>query len=89
MYAQVCTRPNSAYVVGVLGIYQSNPRVDHWKAAKKVMRYLQGIKDYMLMYIQADYLEVTSYSNANFVGCMDSRKSTSGYIFMLAGGVVS
>ena len=50
MYAQVCTIPNIAFVVGVLGRYQSNPVIDHWRAAKKVMRYLQGTKDYMLMY---------------------------------------
>ena len=50
MYAQVCTRPNIAYAVGVLGRYQSNLGMDHWRAAKKVMRYLQGTKDYMLMY---------------------------------------
>ena len=40
MYARVCTRPDIAYVVGVLGRYQSNPCMDHWGAAKKVMRYL-------------------------------------------------
>ena len=39
----------SVFVVGVLGRYQSNPSIDHWRAAKKVMRYLQGTKDYMLM----------------------------------------
>ena len=50
MYAQVCTRLDIAYAVGVLGRYQSNPGMDHWRAAKKVMRYLQGTKDYMLMY---------------------------------------
>jgi len=50
MYAQVCTRPDIAFAVGVLGRYQSNPGIDHWKAAKKVMRYLQGTKYYMLMY---------------------------------------
>ena len=49
MYAQVCTRPDIAYVVGVLGRYQSNPGIDHGKAAKKVMRYLQGTKNYMLI----------------------------------------
>ena len=43
----------------------------------------------MLMYKRADYLEVTGYPNANFAGCMDSRKSVSGYIFMLVDGVVS
>ena len=40
----------SVFIVGVLGRYQSNPSIDHWRAAKKVIRYLQGTKDYMLMY---------------------------------------
>ena len=40
MYAQVYTRPDIAYVVGVLGRYKNNPGIDHWKTAKKVMRYL-------------------------------------------------
>ena len=89
MYAQVCTRPDIAFVVGMLGRYQSDPGLDHWRAAKKVMRYLQGTKDYMLMYRQTDNLEVIGYSDSDFVGCVDSRKSTSGYIFMMAGGAVS
>ena len=38
MYAQVCTRPNIAFVVLMLGRYQNNPGIDHSKAAKKVMR---------------------------------------------------
>ncbi|KAL0374276.1 UNVERIFIED_CONTAM: Retrovirus-related Pol polyprotein from transposon TNT 1-94 [Sesamum radiatum] len=46
MYLQVCTRPNIAFAVGMLGRYQSNPGIEHWKAAKKVMRYLQGTKDH-------------------------------------------
>ena len=40
MYVQVYTRPNLAYIVGMLGKYLSNPGVDHWKAVKRVMRYL-------------------------------------------------
>ncbi|XP_073041999.1 secreted RxLR effector protein 161-like [Primulina eburnea] len=89
MYAQVCTRPDIAFIVGMLGRYQSNPGLDHWKAAKKVMRYLQGTKDYMLMFRRTENLEVIGYSDSDYAGCIDSRKSTSGYIFMLAGGAVS
>ena len=89
MYAQVCTRPDIAFVVGMLGRYQSDPGLDHWRAAKKVMRYLQGTKDYMLMYRRTDNLEVIGYSDSDFAGCIDSRKSTSGYIFMMASGAVS
>ena len=89
LYAQVCTRPDIAYAVGVLGRYQSNPGVDHWRAAKKVMRYLQGTKDYMLMYRQTDNLDLVGYSDVDFAGCVDSRISTSGYIFIMAGGAFS
>ena len=37
MYAQVCTCPDIAYIVGMLGRYLSNPSMDHWKKAKRVM----------------------------------------------------
>ena len=89
MYAQVCTRPNIAYVVGMLGRYQSNPSIDHWKAVKKVLRYLQGTKDYRLIYRRTNNLEIIGYSYSDYVGCKDTRKSTSGYIFMLSNGSIS
>jgi len=44
MYAQVCTRPDIAFVAGVLGRYSSNPGMQHWKAAKYVMCYLKRTK---------------------------------------------
>jgi len=89
MYAQVCTRPDIAFAVGMLGRYQNNPGMDQWRAEKKVLRYLKGTKDYMLMYKRIENLEVVGYSDSDFAGFIDSRKSTSGYIFMLAGGPVS
>ncbi|KAL7147870.1 hypothetical protein ABFS83_06G138200 [Erythranthe nasuta] len=89
MYAQTCTRPYSSYAVGVLGRYQSNLGIEHWKAAKKVMRYLQGTKDYMPTYKRSDQLEVIGYSDSDFAGCLDSRNSTSGFVFLLAGGAIS
>ncbi|KAJ8768820.1 hypothetical protein K2173_023724 [Erythroxylum novogranatense] len=89
MYAQTCTRPDISFVVGMLGRYQSNPGLDHWKATKKVLRYLQGTKDYMLTYRKSTHLEVIAYSDSDYAGCIDSRKSTFDYMFLLAGGAVS
>jgi len=89
VYAQVCTRLDIAFAVGMLGRYQSNPGIDHWRAAKKVMGYLQGTKDYMLMYRQTDKLDVIGYSDSDFVGCVDSHKSTAGYIYMMTGEAIS
>ena len=55
------------------------------------MRYLQGTKDYMLMlmYRQTANLDLVGYSDVDFASCVDSRKSTSRYIFIMVGGAVS
>ncbi|XP_042952175.1 secreted RxLR effector protein 161-like [Carya illinoinensis] len=89
IYAQICTRPDISVAVGMLGCYQSNPGMSHWKAAKRVLRYLQGTKDYQLTFRRTENLEVTRYSDFDFAGCFDSRKSTSRYVFLLAGGAIS
>ncbi|EOY10029.1 Cysteine-rich RLK (RECEPTOR-like protein kinase) 8 [Theobroma cacao] len=81
-FYDVCTRLEIAFVVGMLGRYQSNPSMDHWKGVKKVMRDLKGTKDYMLMYRRIDNLEVVGYLDSDFTRCVDSQKSTPGYVFM-------
>ena len=53
------------------------------------MRYLRGKKDYMLTYKRTYDLEVVGYSDSNHAGYLNSRRSTSSYIFMLAGGAIS
>ena len=63
--------------------------MDHWRPAKKVPVYLQWTKDYMLMYRRTDEYEMIGNSDSDFASCVDSQNSTSGYIFMFAGGVVS
>ncbi|RVW86860.1 Retrovirus-related Pol polyprotein from transposon TNT 1-94 [Vitis vinifera] len=89
MYAQVCTRPDIAFVVGMLGRYLSNPGSQHWKVVKKVLRYLQGTKDLMLTYQRTNLLDVVGFCDADFASCIDDKKSTTSYIFMMAGGAVS
>ncbi|XP_075091525.1 secreted RxLR effector protein 161-like [Nicotiana tabacum] len=89
MYAKTCTRLYISFAVRMLGRYQSNPGIDHWKTAKKVLRYLKGTKDYMLMYRRSNYLEVVGYSDSDFAGCIDNRKSTFGYLFQLAEEAIS
>ena len=86
-YAQVCTRPDIAFVIELLGRYQSNLGIEHWRLVKKVLRYLQGTKGLMLMYRRSDSLHIEGYSDSDYVG--DDRKSTSGYIFTLVGGAIS
>jgi hypothetical protein len=90
MYAQVCNRTDLAFVTGMLERYQKNPGKTHWDGVKKALRYLQGTKGLMLTYKKSDApLEIMCYSDSDFAGCLDTEKSTSGYIFTLVNGVIS
>jgi len=89
MHAQVCTRPDIAFVVGFLGRYLSNLGMQHCKAVKRVMLYLKRTKGYMLSYQNSMNLEIIGYSDSDFAACQDNKHSTSGYIFILAEGAIS
>ena len=71
----------------MLGRYLSDPGQSHWKAAKKVLRYLQGTKDLMLTCLRTDTLKVVGFSDSDYASCVDAKKSTFCYIFMMAEGV--
>jgi hypothetical protein len=69
----------------LLGRFQTNPGLKYWEAIKKALRYLQGTKHLILIYRKYDELKFVEYVDADFAG-VDSRKSTSDYIFTLVGG---
>ena len=73
----------------MLGRYLSDPGQSRWKAAKKVLRYLQGTKDLMLTYQRTDTLGVVGFSDSNYASCVEDKKSTFGYTFMIVEGAVS
>ena len=56
---------------------------------KKALRYVQGINGLMLTYRRFDSLHLEGYSDSDFAGDVDDRKSTSGYVFTLVGGAIS
>ena len=82
MYAMLCTRPDICFVVGMVSRYQSNPGEEHWIAVKHIFKYLRRTRDYMLFH-HNESLEPVGYTNSDFQSDIDSRKSTSGYVFML------
>ena len=88
MYAMVCTQPDLAYAVGLLSRFQSDPKIPHWNAFKRVLRYLVRTTDYTLCYGGSD-LRLQGYTDADWAGDLDERKSTSTYIFVLNGGAIS
>jgi hypothetical protein len=48
--------------------------MNHWKAAKNIIRFLQGTKDYKLTYKHTNYLKVIGYSDLDFARCVDTKK---------------
>lgn len=50
MYAMLCTRPDISYALSVTSRYQANPGLEHWNAAKNILKYLRRTKDMFLIY---------------------------------------
>jgi ATP-binding cassette subfamily B (MDR/TAP) protein 1 len=88
MYDMVCTRPDIAYTVGVVSRYMSNPGKQHWEAVKWIMRYLKSSLKTCLSFT-AGGLKLEGLVDADLAGDVDSRKSTTGYVYTLGRAVVS
>jgi hypothetical protein len=68
------------------------PTERHWAQVKSVLRYLAGTRDYALEYrggASTGRGELEGYVDADFAACRDTRRSRTGYLFMLYGGAVS
>jgi hypothetical protein len=85
----ITTRPDIAYAIGKLSQHNQNPRNHDWVAVKRVLRYISGTRDFGILYDGSKALSIDGYSDADWGGCKATRKSTSGAIFLVAGGAVS
>ena len=90
LYLANCTRPDISHAVGALAKYMHTPTTDHWNAATGVLRYLAGTKDHGVCFggSQAEF-EVVGYCDADYAGDLDTRRSTTGYVFICNGGAIS
>jgi ATP-binding cassette subfamily B (MDR/TAP) protein 1 len=88
MYVMVSTRPNISHAFGVVNIYMENPGKKHWETMKWMFWYLRGTSNYCITYNGCNDL-VCGYVDSNFVGDLEKSRSTSRYVFTVAGGPVS
>ncbi|GJR15593.1 retrovirus-related pol polyprotein from transposon TNT 1-94 [Tanacetum coccineum] len=84
----VCTRPNIAHAVGVVSRFMSNLGREHWEAVKWLLRYLKGTSKATLCFSRKEVV-LEGFSDSNYGGCLDSGKSTTGYVFTVGGIAVS
>ena len=90
LYAAVSTRPDIAYSCSVLSRFLALPGWDHWQAALHLLRYLKATRTWGLCYggkIKPNLIK--GYTDADWAGCYDSRRSTTGYVFLMGGAATS
>jgi hypothetical protein len=88
LYLSINTRPDISYAVGVLARFSKNPNYRACKALLRVLIYLRGTAERGIRYT-GDDLRVYAYSDADWAGDLDSRRSTTGYVVYAAGGPIA
>ncbi|WVZ94605.1 hypothetical protein U9M48_040475 [Paspalum notatum var. saurae] len=83
------TRPDIAYAVNQICLYMHAPRDAHWNLVKRILRYVRGTLDHGIKISASTSTELIAYSDADWAGCPDTRRSTSGYCVYVGDSLVS
>ncbi|KAF0712524.1 hypothetical protein AaE_012000 [Aphanomyces astaci] len=92
MYLAMGSRPDWAYAIKQLSQFLHNPGIAHWRAAKRVLRYLQGNSNLGLMLGGRDYVSkpfLFAYVDANYAMCPDTRRCVSGFFILFFNSLIS
>lgn len=88
MFAAIVSRPDISYAVGVVSRYLENPGPAHIGAVKRIMRYLKDTSDYGIEY-GGSLMKLKGFTDSDYARDVDTRRSTTGYVFMLNNGVIT
>ncbi|XP_049410533.1 uncharacterized mitochondrial protein AtMg00810-like [Solanum stenotomum] len=83
------TRPDISYSVGVVSRFMSNPSKHHFGAAKRILHYVAGTLEYGISYSQVSNFRLLGFTDSDWGGSVDDRKSTSGNVFSLGSGAIT
>ncbi|XP_048226569.1 uncharacterized mitochondrial protein AtMg00810-like [Ricinus communis] len=83
------TRPEIMHSVSQISRYMESPTKMHLAAAKRILRYLQGTRDFGLFFKKGIKSDLVGYTDSDYAGDVDDRKSTYGCIFMMGSAAVS
>jgi hypothetical protein len=76
MYLSVATRPDTTFAVNRVSRYLEKPKKVHWKAVKRILEYIKGTIDYGLKFESHQENKLVAYSDADYAGDTESRRST-------------
>lgn len=83
------TRPDISFAVSVLSQFLNSPLNSHWDAIVRILRYIKGSPGKGLVYENRGHTEILAYSDADWAGCPNDRKSTTGYCILIGGNLIS
>ena len=83
------SRPDITFAVNQVSRFFNSWTDEHWQAVKRIFRYLVHTINYKIIYSKTEKIKVEGYTDADYAGCLDTRKSTSGYVFLLANSPIT
>lgn len=83
------TRPDISFSVNKVCQYMSSPTEEHWIAVKRILRYLQHTKSYGLLISKESKHDLQVFTDADWAGCLDDRRSTTGFALYLGKNLIS
>jgi hypothetical protein len=83
------TRLDICYAVQQICLHMHDPREPHLAALKRILRYIRGTLDMALLVRPSSQIELVVYSDADWAGCPDTRRSTSVYAVFHGDNLVS
>ncbi|KAL0415349.1 UNVERIFIED_CONTAM: Retrovirus-related Pol polyprotein from transposon RE1 [Sesamum latifolium] len=83
------TRPDISFAVGLVSQFMDKPRSVHWEAALRILKYIKASPGKGLLFKRHGHVKIEAYSDADYAGSKDDRKSTSGYCTYVGGNLVT
>lgn len=87
MYLSIATRPDITHALIVASRYMEQPTLTHERAVKRILKYINKTFNHGIFYSSNQTLNLDAYSDANFAGDIDTRRSTSGFVCLYNGPI--
>lgn len=89
MYLSVGTRPDITFAVNKVSQYLEKPNKIHWNAVKRIFKYLKGTTKYGIHYLTQQNNHIKPFSDADYAGDTETRKSTTGFVLKLGDSAIA
>jgi len=89
LYLIKITIPDITFAVNLVSRYLEKPLTIHWNVMKRIFKYLKGTFNYGLIYDSSVTPKLSGYSDPDYADNTTTRRSTSGFIFMIGDGIVA